>query len=45
VMDTRTQPSSPDLIGRSIIPETDVIEPGSRGVLGRPAKPGDDSGV
>ncbi|WP_439372570.1 hypothetical protein [Bradyrhizobium sp. DASA03120] len=35
-------PSSPDVIGRSSIPETDVIEPGGRGVLGRPVEPGDD---
>ena len=35
--------SSPGLTGRSSIPETAVLEPRGRGVLGRPVKPGDDS--
>ena len=35
--------SSPDLIGRSSIPEAVVIEPISRGVLDAPVKPGHDS--
>ena len=36
--------SSPDLIGRSSIPETSAIEPMSRGVLDRPACAGHDNG-
>ncbi|MET4206521.1 hypothetical protein [Bradyrhizobium sp. LA2.1] len=36
--------SSPDLIGRSSIPEAAVIEPKGRGVLDAPVKPGHDSG-
>ena len=35
--------SSPGLTGRSSIPETIVLEPMGRGVLGRPVKPGDDT--
>jgi hypothetical protein len=36
--------SSPGLTVRSSIPEAARLEPMSRGVLGRPVKPGDDSG-
>jgi hypothetical protein len=36
--------SSPDLIGRSSIPETVMIEPKVLGVLDAPVKPGHDSG-
>ncbi|MCP3439663.1 hypothetical protein [Bradyrhizobium sp. CCGUVB14] len=36
--------SSPDLIGRSSIPEAAVIEPIRRGVLDAPVKPGHDTG-
>src|ERR1700759_273703 len=36
--------SSPGLTGRSHIPETAQLKSRSRGVLGPPVKPGDDSG-
>src|SRR5205807_920947 len=39
----RVSMSSPGLTGRSSIPETAVLEPNGRGVLGPPVKPGDDS--
>jgi len=39
----QTPPSSPGWTGRPGIPEMPAIVPGSRGVLDRPVKPGDDS--
>ncbi|WP_156952090.1 hypothetical protein [Bradyrhizobium sp. WSM1743] len=43
VVEPSSQVSSPDLIGRSSIPEAAVIESRGRSVLDAPVKPGHDS--